>query len=185
MLFNSFKNHFLIAMPGLEDPNFQQAVTYICEHHQNGAMGIVVNHPLKLTMKELFGHLNMDVHESIEEDPLMYGGPVKKERGFVLHTSDKQWENTLAIAEGISLTGSRDILADIAKDNGPQHAMIALGYSGWDAGQLEAEIAANTWLTVPADKQILFHTDYSQRWKSAARKLGIDLNLMTSQQGHA
>ena len=185
MSFTSFKNHFLVAMPGLEDPNFQQAVTYICEHHHNGAMGIVINHPLKLTMGELFGHLEMDVHRSIEQDPLFYGGPVKKERGFVLHTSDKQWENTMQIADGISLTGSKDILVDIASDNGPESAMVALGYSGWDAGQLEAEIAANSWLTVPADSQILFHTDYNQRWTSAARKLGIYLNLMTNQHGHA
>jgi putative transcriptional regulator len=182
MSFTSFKNHFLIAMPGLQDPNFQQAVTYICEHHENGAMGIVINHPISLTMKELFTHLELDIHESIdEEDPLFYGGPVQKERGFVLHSSDKSWESTMSIAKGISLTGSKDILEDIASDNGPEHAIIALGYAGWDAGQLEAEISANSWLTVPADRQIIFETDCDQRWSSAARKLGIDVNLIASQ----
>ena len=182
MKFTSFKNHFLIAMPGLPDPNFQQAVTYICEHHENGAMGIVINHPISLTMKTLFTHLDLDIHESIDEnDPLFYGGPVQKERGFVLHSSDKSWESTMLIAKGISLTGSKDILADIASDNGPEHAMIALGYAGWDAGQLEAEISTNSWLTVPADRQIIFETACDQRWSSAARKLGIDVNLVANQ----
>ena len=186
MSFTSFKDHFLVAMPGLPDPNFQQAVAYICEHHENGAMGIVVNQPTKLTAKELFTHLDLDIHDTIDDkEPLFYGGPVQKERGFVLHSSDKSWENTLPIANGISLTGSKDILADIACDNGPQHAIIALGYAGWDAGQLEAEIGANSWLTVPADKQIIFETECDQRWSCAARKLGIDVNLIASQAGHS
>lgn len=184
--FSSFKDHFLIAMPGLADTNFQQAVTYICEHHQNGAMGIVINQPVSLTLKELFTHLNLYIHEALDETAtLFYGGPVQKERGFVLHSSDKRWENTMTIGNGISLTGSKDILKDIACDKGPEHAIVALGYAGWDAGQLEAEIGANSWLTVPADKQVIFETEYDQRWSSAARKLGIDVNLIASQAGHA
>ncbi len=185
MTFNSFKNHFLVAMPGLPDPNFKQAVTYICEHHENGAMGLVINHPLKLTMKELFDHLEMNPVDALEKEHLFYGGPVQKERGFVLHSSDKSWESTLPIAKGISLTGSKDILEDIAIDQGPECSIVALGYAGWDAGQLEAEIAANSWLTVPADRQILFDVDYSLRWASAAAKLGIDVNLIANQAGHA
>jgi putative transcriptional regulator len=185
MSFTSFKNHFLVAMPGLPDPNFQQAVTYICEHHENGAMGLVINQPIKLSLKELFGHLEYDVHEDVEEGPLYYGGPVQKERGFVLHSADKSWETTLNIAEGISLTGSKDILEDIAKFQGPEHAIIALGYAGWDAGQLESEIVANSWLTVPADKQIIFETECSERWASAAGKLGIDVNMLSQESGRA
>jgi len=185
MSFSSFKNHFLIAMPGLSDPNFQQSVTYICEHHENGAMGIVINQPLGLNIRELLGHFDLDVHDDVQETPLFYGGPVQKERGFVLHSGEKSWETTMAITGGINLTGSKDILEDIATGAGPNNVMIALGYAGWDAGQLEDEIAANTWLTVAADQQILFETDCDQRWTSAARKLGIDVNLISSQTGHA
>ena len=172
-------------MPGLADTNFQQTVTYICEHHENGAMGIVINQPMKLSLKELFGHLKMETHNSLAEDPLFYGGPVQKDLGFVLHSSDKCWQSTLPIAQGISLTGSKDILEDIALNLGPQKAMVALGYAGWSAGQLEDEIAANSWLTVPGDQQIIFDTAYDQRWTSAARKLGIDVNLIASVAGHA
>lgn len=186
MTFQSFKNHFLIAMPGLPDPHFQRTVTYICEHHENGAMGLIINQPVKLTQKELFTHLELDIVETqAQEGALFYGGPVQKERGFVLHSGEKHWENTLTIGDGISLTGSKDILEDMAIDQGPQHAIIALGYAGWDKGQLENEIGANSWLTVPADRQILFETDCDERWKSAAGKLGIDVNLIASQAGHA
>ncbi len=185
MSFTSFKNHFLVAMPGLPDPNFHQSVTYICEHHENGAMGLVINQPLSLTMKELFSHLDLNTDDAVQEEPLFYGGPVQKERGFVLHSSDKSWETTMQIGDGISLTGSKDILEDIASDKGPENVMIALGYAGWDAGQLEAEIAANSWLTVPADQQIIFKTDCDKRWTSAARKLGIDVNLIANQPGHS
>lgn len=189
MSFQSFKHHFLIAMPGLSDPNFKQSVTYICEHHENGAMGIVVNQPLGMTMRELFKHLEFDVDEAVSEktktDPLYYGGPVQKERGFVLHSGSQTWETTMQISEGIQLTGSKDILEDIAKHKGPDNVIVALGYAGWDAGQLEAEIAANSWLTVPADKEILFETDLDKRWTSAAKKLGIDVNLIANQAGHA
>lgn len=185
MTFASFKNHFLIAMPGLPDPNFKQSVTYICEHHENGAMGLVINQPLSLNLRELFSHLDFNIHDNVDESPLFYGGPVQKERGFVLHSGEKSWETTMRITEGINLTGSKDILEDMAKDEGPQDVMVALGYAGWDAGQLEAEIAANSWLTVPADQEILFEVDCDQRWTSAARKLGIDVNLLSSQSGHS
>lgn len=169
----------------MPDPNFQRSVTYICEHHENGAMGIVINQPLGLNMRELLSHLDLDVHDAVEESPLFYGGPVQKERGFVLHSGEKSWETTMSITEGINLTGSKDILEAIAKDQGPENVMVALGYAGWDAGQLEAEIATNSWLTVPADQQILFKTDCDKRWTSAARKLGIDVNLISSQSGRA
>ncbi len=172
-------------MPGLADPHFQKTVTYICEHNEKGAMGIVINQPLAMTMKTLFGHLDMELLPDIHEDPLFYGGPVQKERGFVLHSSESRWEATLPIGDGISLTGSKDILDDIANNKGPKQILIALGYAGWDEGQLDAEIAANSWLTVPADQQIIFETDHDKRWAAAARKLGIDVNLLSSQAGHA
>lgn len=181
MTFQSLKNQFLIAMPGLPDPNFQQSVTYICEHHENGAMGIVINQPVNLTMGELLSHLDLEVDESVEEQPLYYGGPVQKERGFLLHTPEKQWETTMNISEGISLTGSKDILEAIAQNQGPKKVIMALGYAGWDAGQLESELAANSWLTVPADPGILFDIESDKRWTSAAKKLGIDVNLVSGQ----
>lgn len=148
-------------------------------------MGLVINHPLSLKTRELFTHLDFDIDDKVEDTPLFYGGPVQKDRGFVLHSGSRTWENTMNIAEGINLTGSKDILEDIAKHEGPENSIVALGYAGWDAGQLEAEIAANSWLTVPADQQILFETDCDQRWASAARKLGIDVNLIANQPGHA
>ena len=181
-----FKNHFLVAMPGLVDPAFHQTVTYICEHHQGGAMGIIINQPLTLTIGKLFSQLDLEVEsETLRNQPLNYGGPVQKERGFVLHNEGKTWESTLAITDEIAITGSPDIFTDMASGNGPSNALIALGYAGWDSGQLENEVAENSWLLVPADVDILFHTEYDQRWQASARKLGIDLNLMPQHSGHA
>ena len=120
-----------------------------------------------------------------DESPLLLGGPVQKERGFVLHSSEKQWTSTLSVSDDIALTGSKDILDDIANHQGPKNVLIALGYAGWDAGQLEEEIVQNSWLTVPAEKHIIFDTPLDKRWTSAAKQLGIDLALMSSQAGHA
>lgn len=182
-----FKNHFLVAMPGLEDPSFQQTVTFICEHHQGGAMGIVINQPITITVGELFGQLELDImHLPIAKQPLYYGGPVQKERGFVLHSpSLKQWDSTIAVSEEVFITGSSDIFRDMAADQGPEHSVIALGYAGWDSGQLENEVADNRWLIVPGDAEILFETAHQERWLAAAKKLGVDLNLMGGQSGHA
>ena len=181
---HSLKNHFLIAMPGLADPRFSQSVTYICEHNEGGAMGIVINQPASMSYKELFDQLQLNDNYD-DSSPLLKGGPVQKERGFVLHSSEKQWTSTLNVSEEISLTGSKDILEDIANHQGPQDVLIAIGYAGWNAGQLEEEVVQNSWLTVPAEKQILFNTPIDKRWTSAAQQLGIDLNLLSSQAGHA
>lgn len=171
-------------MPGLADPRFAQSVTYICEHNEGGAMGIVINQPATLSYKELFEQLqlNDDYHDA---SPLLMGGPVQKERGFVLHSPEKQWTSTLSVSDEVALTGSKDILDDIANHKGPESALIALGYAGWDAGQLEEEIVQNSWLTVPAEKHIIFDTPLEKRWTSAAEQLGIDLNLMSPHAGHA
>jgi len=181
-----FKNHFLVAMPGLDDPGFENTVTYICEHHQGGAMGIIINQPITITVGDLFSQLKLDISElPLGKQPLHYGGPVQKERGFVLHSCGKQWETTLPVSDDVCITGSKDIFTDMAADDGPEHSLIALGYAGWDAGQLEAEVADNRWLTVPGDPAILFETDHNDQWLAAARKLGIDLNLMGGQSGNA
>ncbi len=185
MSHTSLKNHFLVAMPTLADPGFHKSVTYLCEHHENGAMGIMINQPVDLTLKELLTHLELDIDESLPEGALFNGGPVQRERGFILHSGDREWETTINIGDNINLTGSKDILVDIANNNGPENTIIALGYAGWDSGQLEAEIAANHWLTVPADQEIIFETNHEEQWIKSAKKLGVDLNLISSQMGHA
>jgi putative transcriptional regulator len=185
MPYISFKNHLLVAMPTLADPNFHKSVTYLCEHNEDGAMGITINQPIDFTLKEMLAYLELDIDPDLPEETLFNGGPVQKERGFVLHSGTRQWENTLNVAENISLTGSKDILVDIANNNGPEDVIITLGFAGWDAGQLEEEIAANHWLTVPADEHIIFATHYEHQWSAAAGKLGIDLNLISHQMGHA
>lgn len=171
-------------MPGLADPRFSQAVIYICEHNNEGAMGIVINQPASISHSELFSQLKLDKNHS-DHSPLLLGGPVKKERGFVVHSGTKQWAATLQISDDISITSSKDILADIANNQGPEEALIALGYAGWTANQLEQEIAENSWLTVQADKRIMFNTPIDKRWLSSAKSLGIDMHLLSSQAGHA
>lgn len=182
---HGFRGQFLIAMPSLRDPVFAQTITYVCEHTPAGAMGIIINHPLNLKLSELFHQLGLREDGKLSETAVLSGGPVQFERGFVLHTSEQQWETTLEITPEISLTASRDIIEAIAEDRGPEKALVALGYAGWGAGQLEAEIAANSWLTVPADNHIIFDTPVEQRWAAASRHLGIDLNLISSVAGHA
>ncbi|MEW5754889.1 MAG: YqgE/AlgH family protein [Pseudomonadota bacterium] len=182
----SLTNHFLIAMPGLTDPNFFQSVTYICEHNSEGAMGIVINRPLELTLREVLESMTIPVPEQGFNDVAIYlGGPVEPERGFVLHRPAGQWESSIPIAEDMALTTSRDIVAAIAEGSGPKHFLIALGYAGWGAGQLEDELANNAWLSVPADFDRLLDTPVELRWETAAALLGVDLKTLSSDIGHA
>ena len=178
-------NHFLIAMPNLLDPNFFHTVTYICMHNAEGAMGIVVNRPMNVALGEILDHMEIPTtDEQAKQIPIFEGGPVQKERGFVIHLPQGTWDATLPIASDLGITTSRDILGAIATGTGPEKVLIALGYAGWDAGQLEEELAANSWLSVPADNAILFEVPIHKRWQSAAAKLGIDVNLISSQAGH-
>lgn len=182
----NFTNHLLVAMPGMLDPNFSNSVIYICEHSSQGAMGLVINQPLNIQLKEIFAQFDLDDLSSSGEQHLLAGGPVQLERGFVLHPgSEKSWESTLRLSPEVNLTSSRDILVDIAKAKGPEKTLITLGYSGWGAGQLEQEIAANSWLTVPADVQILFEIPFEKRAAAAARQLGLDLSTLSGTAGHA
>lgn len=181
----SLRDHFLIAMPGLNDSSFAHTVTYICEHSAQGAMGVVINLATPMLLKEIFAQMDLKDQSDQGELIVMSGGPVQPERGFVLHSPDSKWQSTLEISPDISLTASRDIIAALADGSGPKHALIALGYAGWGEGQLEAEIAANSWLTVAADKNIIFNTPLEQRWTAAAQALGIDVNLIASTAGHA
>ena len=179
-------NQFLIAMPGLRDPNFFQTVTYICEHNSEGALGIIINRPLQLTLAELFEHLDLpDLPRKRGEEKVFYGGPVQQEQGFVIHTPLGNWEATLKITEQIGVTTSRDILRDLASGEGPTQSLFALGYAGWQAGQLEQEIVDNAWLSGPAAADVLFATPVEQRWSAAAALLGVDLNLLSGGAGHA
>ena len=181
----SLRDHFLIAMPGLNDSSFAHTVTYICEHSDKGAMGVVINAATPMLLKEIFSQMDLEDRSDQGDQIVMSGGPVQPERGFVLHSNEAKWQSTLEISPDVSLTASRDIITALADGRGPKQCLIALGYAGWGEGQLEAEIAANSWLTVPADKNIIFNTPFEERWASAALALGIDVNLISSTAGHA
>jgi putative transcriptional regulator len=182
----SLRNHFLIAMPNLEDPNFNESVTYVCQHDDQGAVGIVVNRPGHFTFADIFERLGIDCDDSDRAESLVLtGGPVEPERGFVLHDSSEEFESTISVGDNVSLTASRDVLEALADGKGPQHALLALGYAGWGAGQLEAEIAANSWLSVEASSAVLFDTPYAQRWTAAADLIGIDIRGIATYSGHA
>lgn len=179
-------DHFLIAMPTLADPNFTHTVTYICEHNSEGAMGIVINRPLELSLGDVLEHMEISAGGRVDTATSIYGGgPVQQEHGFVLHQPVGMWESSLAITDEIAVTTSRDILRAIAHGEGPQRYLVALGYAGWGAGQLEQEMADNAWLSGPADLDIIFETPFEQRWAEAAALLGVDLNLLSSDIGHA
>jgi len=179
-------NQFLIAMPRMDDPNFAQTVTLICEHSERGALGIVVNRTLPMTLGDVFEQLGLDSTRSkFNRQPVLRGGPVQTERGFVLHTPAGKFESSLPFSERVHLTTSRDILDALAAGEGPGSAVVALGYAGWEAGQLEEEVARNAWLTVDADERLVFATPVEERWQEAARLLGINLLSLSSDAGHA
>jgi putative transcriptional regulator len=179
-------NQFLIAMPGMADPNFAQTVTFVCEHSERGALGIVINRPLSMDLGDVFAQLGLESSQSrFSRQPVLHGGPVQTDRGFVLHTPGPAWESTLAVSDRIHLTTSRDILDALAGGGGPERAVVALGYAGWDAGQLEEEMANNAWLTAPADEGVIFEVPVEDRWEAAGRLLGINLLHLSSNAGHA
>ena len=183
---DSLRDHFLLAMPTLSEGIFSHSITYICEHGESGAMGIVINQPLDLSLGEIFEHLQIDSAADFASEPVMAGGPVQIDHGFVLHRRcEETWEANLKVTDEINLTTSRDILRAIAQGNGPRDHLIALGYAGWTAGQLEQELAENSWLTLPADSDIIFTTPVDQRVAAAAARLGIDMNLISGEAGHA
>lgn len=179
-------NHFLIAMPTLMDGNFSQSVTYICEHDQKGSLGITINRPSDIQLGEIFEQLDIQCSDpEISQQTVYIGGPVQQDRGFLLHSPAGNWDSSLQVTDDISVTTSKDILEAIARGEGPEQVIIALGYAGWAAGQLEYEMSENAWLSCPANQQILFHTPVEKRWDEAAKLLGIDLQLLSSDTGHA
>lgn len=183
---DSLCNQLLIAMPGMEDPNFSSTVTLICEHSDDGALGIVINRPLQLQLGDVFRQLSLtEADAKVAANPVLHGGPVGTDRGFVLHNPGTNYESSLAVSEDIFLTFSKDVLDAMATGSGPGKSLVALGYAGWDAGQLEQEILSNSWLSVPATPDIVFDLPFDERWAAAARTLGIDITQIAPDAGHA
>jgi putative transcriptional regulator len=208
---DSLQNQFLIAMPSLGDGYFNKTVTYICEHNDEGAMGLIINMPVNITLFDLLKQIEENDKEQANEDKstleaettptleenislsldhsleqlVLSGGPISQNRGFVLHRTQPGWNSSLALNDDIMITTSKDILLALGTNKAPEQFMVTLGYAGWGPGQLETELQANSWLTIDADSDILFNTPIEQRWKKATEKLGIDIAHLSSDIGHA
>ena len=180
------EQQFLIAMPGLEDPNFSRGVTLLCQHNDEGALGITINRPSEFTLSELLSQVGLRCREQRLAGLRVFdGGPVHRERGFVLHSPDRRYETSMPVGPDILITTSRDVLEDIAAGTGPERFLVALGYAGWGAGQLEEEMRDNAWLNVMADAELLFDLPVEQRWAGAVARLGIDVGRLQPLGGHA
>lgn len=180
-------NQFLVAMPGLVDPNFNHSVTLLCEHNEQGALGLVINRPTELRLTDMLDHMKLARPALSPDDHLVHwGGPVQTERGFVIHSQPGTWESTLKIADELYITTSKDVLSAIGQGEGPKDFLVTLGYAGWGAGQLETEIKENSWLNTPVDRAILFQVPIATRWEAATRLLGVDVTQLTAgPAGHA
>jgi putative transcriptional regulator len=179
-------HHFLIAMPAMADPNFAHTLTYVCEHNKDGALGIVVNRPIDMKLSALFEQINVPLaNQALRESPVHFGGPVQLDRGFVLHRPLGNWQSTLAIGDDMGLTTSKDVLEAVGRGDGPADVFVSLGYAGWEAGQLESELAQNAWLTVQADAGVVFELPPERRLPAAMQLLGIDLAQLSEDVGHA
>ena len=199
-------HHFLIAMPGLEDPTFAKSVVYVCEHSERGAMGLIINKPGDLSLKHLFDKVELPLHrQDLLQSNVLHGGPVQTERGFVLHdpmlekdsvdsensnteavaTPNSIYASTLSVPGGLAMTTSKDVLEALANGSGPRRVVVTLGYASWGEGQLESEIGENSWLTVPADPAVIFDTPIEQRYDKALSLLGLQAWMLSSEAGHA
>ena len=191
-------NHFLIAMPRLEDEQFSRSVVYLCDHSERGALGLIINRPSDIKLKALFQKVDLDLaRDDLVDVPGFHGGPVQTERGFVLHealkgqssegqeASDAVYASTMVIPGGLEMTTSRDVLEALSQGGGPQRVMVTLGYASWGGGQLESEIAENTWLTVGADKRLIFDTPVADRWEQALGLLGLQSWMLSPDVGHS
>jgi putative transcriptional regulator len=192
---NNFTNHFLIAMPGLNDEIFSKSVVYVCEHGPRGALGLVINKPGPISMAALFDKVNLPLmRHDLADCPVFQGGPVQVDRGFVLHESQQPLESdaqqplyasTLSIPGGLDMTTSKDVLEALAKGHGPHRVLVSLGYSSWEQGQLESEMLGNAWISVNADSSIIFDTPVEQRYDRALALLGLESWMISTQVGHA
>ncbi|GAB3399054.1 YqgE/AlgH family protein [Massilia agilis] len=182
-------NHFLIAMPSMQDPIFGGTVVYVCEHNDKGVLGVVINKPTDMTMDVLFDRIDLKLSEGLKSTvssaPIMFGGPVQDDRGFVLHSPGGRYSSSLAVTDEVAFTTSIDVLEAVANGDGPQRMLVSIGYAGWSPGQLEEEIAKNGWLTVNADARVLFDLPIEERYNAAIKLLGIDPLMLAPEAGHA
>jgi putative transcriptional regulator len=179
-------SHFLIAMPGMTDPNFARTLTFICEHSSQGALGLVVNRPIELNLQGLFDQIGIELRNpEAGAMPVYFGGPVLTERGFVLHQPVGNWQSTLSVGGGFGLTTSKDILEAVGRNEGPDKMLVSLGYAGWAPGQLEQEMAANSWLSVQAKPEVIFDLAPEERLAAAMQMLGVDYATLSDFAGHA
>jgi len=179
-------HHFLIAMPNMVDPYFAKSLTYICEHNDQGALGVVINRPIDLSLQALFERINLQLQpRELHDIPVYFGGPVQTDRGFVLHQPVGEWHSTLKVRDSLGLTTSKDILEAVGRGNGPAKMLVTLGYSGWAAGQLEHELGQNAWLTVEAGEQIIFDLPAEEKLPAAMELLGVDFASLSEDTGHA
>lgn len=183
---DNLSNQLLIALPAMADPNFARTVALICQHDEQGAMGVVVNRASEYTLGQVLSQMGIGSDDqALCARPVLHGGPVHQERGFVLHDGEREWESSLRVGQHLYLTTSRDILEAMARGDGPRNALVTLGCAGWGAGQLEQELAEDSWLTVPADPVVLFEAPLDERWQLAASRIGVDLFRLTGYSGHA
>lgn len=181
----SLAHHLLVALPSLTDPTFTRSVVLICQHDEDGAMGVLVNQPSEYTLGDVLAQMEITTDNAALRDlVVLNGGPVHPERGFVIHDDPREWDACLAVGEGVYLTTSRDILEAMARGEGPRNALVTLGCAGWSAGQLENEVAENSWLAVPAETDLLFNIPLDERWQGAAARIGVDLFRHTGYSGH-
>ena len=179
-------HHFLIAMPSMADTNFARTLTYIAEHNDGGALGVIVNRPIDMSLATLFERVDMPLeNDQYAQQPVYFGGPVQTDRGFVLHRPAGDWSATLKVNDEVGLTSSKDILQAMAAESCDLDVLVTLGYAGWDAGQLEQELADNAWLTTPADLSIVFDLPAEERFAAAMQLLGIDFANLSESAGHA
>jgi putative transcriptional regulator len=179
-------NQLLIAMPAMGDPNFAQTVALICDHSSEGALGLILNKPLPMRMSEIFEQLEIEIAAGpLRQRQVLRGGPMQTDRGFVVHRAGGQWDSTLKVSESLHVTTSRDILAAMARGEGPDDAVVALGYAGWGGGQLEDEIRGNAWLSAPVDLGLIFELPFESRWQAAGRLLGVELTRISPISGNA
>ena len=185
-IISSLANHLLIAMPSLKDPNFERTVIYLCEHHEQGSVGLIVNRPMQFPLAMVFEQLKIEpIRVEQNRLPLMFGGPVQPERGFVIHKQFGAWRSSLFLQDEVTVTTSNDIIRAIAEDKGPKDVLVTLGYAGWVEHQLEKEILDNVWLVCPYKSEILYEVPFEDRWEYAGLTLGIKMNQLSANIGHA
>ncbi|MGC1183428.1 YqgE/AlgH family protein [Legionella sp.] len=183
---NSLANHLLIAMPSLHDPNFEKTVIYLCEHRKEGSVGLIINLPMQFSLSLVFEQLGIEpIRPEQNHFPLMFGGPVQPERGFVVHKQLGKWQSSLFLQDDVTVTTSNDIIRAMAANKGPKDVLVALGFSGWVSSQLEKEIRDNTWLVCPYRSEILYEVPFEERWDYAGTTLGIKMNQLSENIGHA